>query len=516
MNCVTQNIHMDVLRCKIESQFTLEQDCNLADSKPDLTHILLSDGFIKLEETRPGDGKLTIRGKFHYRLLYASEDCFGKLNSLQGKIPFEETLHVNDMTVSDSPQISIELEHLQIHPINSRKINIRAILLVNGCTEDISDALLCHDIEDSKEKIELHHNPLEALNLCVMKKDICRIREEIKLPSGMPNISEILWEQTQLGNLSFHTYEDKLLLKGDLSVLIMYLADDERDSVECFETTVPFQSELECTGCKEGLLTHIAYSVCQKHFDILPDIDGLERIIGAELALDLSIKLFEELKLTLIDDLYGTQNEIIPFYDTYSIKKLISNTSAQMILDKETTLNHTDNILQVKCTKATLCPEHCKPTADGIEVEGYLSLQILLLTDDDHFPYRTQKSEIPFSYCINLASYHEDMIFELSANLESCQVTPVSGDSFDVKSRVAFDVFAYVVDKKPSLSRVESVPYSKETIDRLSGITLYYIQEGASLWEIGKDSLTSLQTIREHNALLTDSLTPGQKLLVMR
>ncbi len=516
MECIAQNIHMDVLRCKIESQFTLEQDCNVGDSKPDLTHILLSDAFIKLEEVRPGNGEVTLRGKLCYRLLYSSEDCFGSLHTLQGKIPFEECLQVPDLNVADHPMITIELEHLQIHPINSRKINVRALMLVNGTVEDISDAVLCYDLVDCREEMQLHHTEQKVLNLNVMKKEICRIREEAKLTASMPELKEILWEQTQVCNLTFQPLEDKLLIKGELSLLLLYLSADEHESIECFETMIPFQSTLDCTGCKEGLIPHITYSVSQKSFEILPDVDGLERIIGVDLVLDLCVKLYEEISLSLIDDLYGIQSELVPEYTTYPIKKLSSNTIAKMRFEKDFSLNSSDNILQVKCTKALLCLQRCVPASEGLEMEGYLSLQILTVTDDDRFPYRIQKAEIPFNYCVAANGSLEKMLYEISANLESCQVTPASGDTFTLKCQACFDVFAYSEEELSSLSEVKVSPYPKQVSDNIAGISVYYVSESSSLWEIGKDSLVPLQKIRDLNSLSSDTLIPGQKLLIMR
>lgn len=516
MECITQNIHMDVLRCKIESQFTLEQDCNVTDSKPDLTHILLSDAFIKLEEVRPGNGDVTLRGKLCYRLLYSSEDCFGCLHTMQGKIPFEECLQVPELNVADHPMITIELEHLQIHPINSRKINVRALLLVNGVVEDISDASLCYDLTDCREEMQLHHSDQSVLNLCVMKKEICRIREEAKLTATLPDLKEILWEQTQVCNLTFLPQEDSLCIKGELSMLILYLSADERESIECFETMIPFCNTLDCTGCKEGLIPHISYAISQKGFEILPDVDGMERIIGVDLVLDLCVKLYEEVSLSLIDDLYGIQSSLTPAYTTYPVKKISSNTIAKMHLEKDFTLNHSDNILQIKCTKASLCMQHCTPGPDGLEMEGYLGLQILSVTDDDRFPYRIQKAEVPFTYCVAVNGAPEQMLFEISANLETCQVTPSSGETFTLKAHVSFDVFSYREEELASLNEVKVSPYPREISDNLAGISVYYVSEGSTLWEIGKDSLAPLSKIRELNSLSSDTLTPGQKLLIMR
>ena len=108
------------------------------------------------------------------------------------------------------------------------------------------------------------------------------------------------------------------------------------------------------------------------------------------------------------------------------------------------------------------------------------------------------------------------MLYEISANLESCQVTPASGDTFTLKCQACFDVFAYSEEELSSLSEVKVSSYPKQVSDNIAGISVYYVSESSSLWEIGKDSLVPLQKIRDLNSLSSDTLIPGQKLLIMR
>lgn len=514
MDFVTTNIHMDTTRCKIESQFTVEQDCNLADSKPDVTNILLSDGFVKLEEMRCSEGELLLRGKLLYKVLYASEDDFGSLQCMQGKIPFEECIHVEDLCVTDSPQITLELEHLQVSAVNSRKLSLRGLLLVSGVICDIQDACLSTGVEDN-EQVEIHHKSCNVLNTAVMKKDICRIREEVKLPSSMPEIGELLWEQTELCNLEFRPEEDRLLIKGDISLLILYTAREENRHVECFETMLPFNTTIECNGSREGLIPHITHALTQKEFDILPDMDGVERILGLDLVCDLCIRLYEDMSVSLIDDLYGIRNNIRPEFAPCNTKKLLALTCGKMRLEKEASLGHGEGILQILCCKAVLCPERCKPGNEGIEIEGYLGLQILYLTEDDRFPYRTQRTEIPFNYVIDVPGMSSALLFELETGLEHCQISASSGDEVSVKCIASFRVFAY---EEQTLTTVCGTTPDAETDSNTSTstITVYYVKEGDSLWNIGKDCLTPLNRIREENHLSSDHLVPGQKLIVMR
>ena len=81
MDLIKTNIHMDRTDCRVESQFTLDEDCNVSDSKADIARILLSDGIIKIEEIRAYDEQVLVRGKLMYHILYEADDSFGALHS---------------------------------------------------------------------------------------------------------------------------------------------------------------------------------------------------------------------------------------------------------------------------------------------------------------------------------------------------------------------------------------------------------------------------------------------------
>lgn len=514
MECITELVHMDVTRCRIESQFSLEQDCNLSDTKPDINTIHLYDGFVKIEELRPTDETLIIKGKLHYRILYTCEEHFGALHCFSGKIPFEESIRTEGLLPGDNPRVWIEPESLHISAVNSRKINLRALIFVSGVVCDIKDAPLCTDLSGGENEIELHHEKCNLLNLTVMKKDICRIREDVKLPAGLPDFKEILWEQTHVGSLEFRPMENSLDIRGEVSLTCLYLSVS--DTVETMDNTVSFHTTLECNACREGLVSHITYALSQKDFDILPDVDGNERVLGIDLVLDLNILLYEDTPFPLIDDLYGVHCKAEPVFSTYPAKQLLVKTSGRMCWEKEISLNRSENILQVKCAKAELMPEKCTPGTDAIEISGTLSLHILCVTEDDRYPYRTEKTEIPFRYSVSTGELPKDALYEMSANLESCRLSFATTDSITVKCNALFDVFAFTQKEVETLSKVTTTPYAREFYSSLAGISLYYIKEKDTLWEIGKDSLTSLAKIRECNALTEDTLTPGQKLLIMR
>ena len=97
---------------------------------------------------------------------------------------------------------------------------------------------------------------------------------------------------------------------------MLYEAEGEDRAIRSYETTLPLNGSLECQGCREDLLPDIRYTLLrqepgQQTLTIQPDLDGEERILGMECALELNIRLYEEEQIDILRDIYGVKNEVI-------------------------------------------------------------------------------------------------------------------------------------------------------------------------------------------------------------
>ncbi len=516
MDLIKTNIHMDQTDCRVESQFTLDEDCNISDSKSDISRVLLSDGIIKIEEIRAYDEQVLVRGKLQYHLLYEADDSFGALHTFNGKIPFEERIHADCISASDNPIITADLEHLQISIINSRKINVQALILLTALQESIrSDEISTGVSKD--EPVEYRLCNQQLLSIAVMKKDICRIRDEVKLPANMPTLSEILWSDLSLSDIEFKPAEDKLGIKGNTNIFVIYRSDESSTGYEFWETSVPFSHSIECNGSRDNLIADITYSISQKDCEIRPDLDGEERIIGFDIISDLYIKLYEDMSVDYICDVYGIHNEFDVTYKKYDVKTLLSHSTALMRLQERVPFNFKgEELLQIKYCNAKLIPESAAILDSSVEVSGYIAVTMLYITNDDRFPYRTGSFEMPFTYSIDLPGINAQTIYQLNANLEECQVSSAGSDTLDVKISAAFRIFAY------DCNVIEAVDKITETTDHCTcntnrpGIAVYFVKDGDCLWNIGKEYRVPLARIKEQNNLTAETLRKGQKLIVMK
>lgn len=515
MDLIKTNIHMDHTDCRVESQFTLDEDCNVSDSKADISRILLTDGIIKIEEVRAYDNQVLVRGKLVYQLLYEADDSFGALHSFSGKIPFEERINADCIASGDNPLVTADLEHIHITTINSRKVNVQALVLLTVLQESVcSDEISTGVTKD--EPVEYRLCNQQLLSISVMKKDICRIRDEVKLPANLPSMAEILWSDLSLSGVEFKPVEEKLNIKGDLNMFLIYRPGDDASGYEFFETSMPFSHSIECNGSKDYLIPDISYTISQKDCEIRPDLDGEERVIGFDVIMDLYLKLYEDMNLEYICDVYGVHNDLNVDYEKYNVKTLLAQSTALMRMQEKVPFNTKgEELLQMKYSNAQLFPESATVGDNCVEITGYIAFNILYITDDDRFPYRTGSFEMPFSYSIDLPGISPQTIYQLNANLEQCQVTSAGSDSLDVKVNTAFRIFAYDASSIKAVSDIEVSENDCRGSHR-PGIAVYFVKEGDCLWNIGKEYRVPLSRIKEQNALTTDTVRKGQKLIVMK
>ncbi len=101
--------------------------------------------------------------------------------------------------------------------------------------------------------------------------------------------------------------------KGELSVFVLYAGEDEENPLQWAEYTIPFTSEVECSGCTSEMIPNIQVSVMHQSIEVKPDADGEERILVADVVLELDMKLYREERHELISlDVYTPLKECVP------------------------------------------------------------------------------------------------------------------------------------------------------------------------------------------------------------
>ena len=157
MELIKRNIHMDRVKRSTVMQFTMEEDLNLPEDKPDISTLNLEKGEVVIEEICPGTDEVTVRGKLGYAILYHTRESGSSLVLLGGALPFEERIRMEGVLPSDTVTVEGTVEDFTVNMINSRKLSLQALILLSARIEEIYDEELPVGIqgEDTEAGVDI-------------------------------------------------------------------------------------------------------------------------------------------------------------------------------------------------------------------------------------------------------------------------------------------------------------------------------------------------------------------------
>lgn len=515
MNIAYNNIHMDRIKCRAVSQMSLQDDINLPEVSPDLSKIIFREGNVVISDVRVSKDHVTLGGTLEVFILYLTEDDTEELSRIDGKITFSETVYVEGAQPGDNIDVSSKIEDLSISVINSRKLSARSIVTFCLQSDILFDEEAACDLEEG-DHIEYRRKQMELARLAVCKRDIYRLKQELELPSHMPNIFRIIWQSVKISSIDFKPMDDKITIGGELSVFLMYESTQENDNVQYYETSVPFSGSIDCMGSREMMIPDIRYCVSGRNFEVRPDFDGEERGFSMELVLDLCIKLYEEEKVSILSDVYGTEKDVEADIKKGCFRRILVRNNGTCRLNEKIHMEGNPQILQLIHSEGEVYTQECTMTEEGVRIEGVIIMKCLYVTSDDKMPYSSLEQTIPFTYMLEAKGAGEGTISSIRVTLEQLSVS--MQDAKELEAKIALDVAGILFEEfeEELVTDIREKEADKAMRRKLPGIVVHVVTKEDSLWQIGKKYYMPVSRIKEMNNLSGDELRPGEKLLLVK
>lgn len=501
---------------KAVTQITLDDDFNVPDTKPDLIRIILDKGEISLDETTITQDHVWLKGVLRFFLLYRSDQEDGKISSMSGEIPFQESLAIDGANEYDTAKMKWEMEDLSVGIINSRKLSVKALVSLKAVIDEVYDEEVITGA-GQEGGVQILEHSLPAMQLFQAKKDTFRFKEEILLPSNKPNIRQVLWKSVQLRGVEMRLGEGQVNIKGEALVFVLYEGEEEEEHIQWMESALPFSGVIDCSGCSSDMASDISYDIAGIELEAKPDYDGEERMIHLELVLDLDIQIFVEEEEQLVADLYAVNQKLTPSYEEAVFEKLLlRNNSKCKIVEKMSLDKNQEPILQICASEGAVMIERAEIVDGGLQVEGTLQMSILYVTSDDRMPVASMKDILPFHHLVEVPGIHSSCRYHMQAGID--QLTTVMADSsqVEVKAALNLDCIVFEQQKVKKMTDVASEPLDLEELQESPGIIGYIAKDGDRLWDIAKENYTTIPEIIKTNQLSSDQIKGGDKILIIK
>ena len=514
MEIVKKKIRMSRQRSQAMNQITLEEDLNVPDSKADVTGIIQHRAKVRVEESKIMENQILVSGNLEVWMLCLAEGEQHPVYRLQAKLPFSEKLNLEGAKPGDNVSLKWKTEDIRISLINSRKISIQALVTFEASVEELYDTQAAVEVKEMPD-VSVRTKKIEPLSMAVQKKDIFRIKEEISLSSNKPNIGEILWDSVQLRSWDVRPGDGVLDIRGELFVFVLYAADDENGSRQWIESALPFQGQIDCTGCRPEMVPDIEVTLAERTLEVRPDYDGEERILQLDAVLELDIRIYEEDTVQILEDVYAPSKELTPIFGEESYESLlIRNYAKSRISDRIRISENSPRLLQICHCRGEVKVDEIAKTEQGIKMEGAIEISVLYITADDEHPFALVTGMIPFSHLMEAEGITSECSFHLHPQIEQLSAS-MSGEEVEIKGTLSLNLFAVRIMHQNCILDIEEKELDLKKLQERPGIVCYVVQPEDTLWDIAKKYYTTSEHIRNMNHL-TEEIRAGQKLLIVK
>ena len=479
----------------------VEGDVIVPDIKPDILSLINVDGNVFIAKKEVQDGKVKLDGAVEVFALYVADDEKASIKGLNALLNFNESIDIPGATEGMLAIVNYKLIGIEHKILNGRKISVK-------CSIEVDIKVV------GEEEVTITKDIVEPGNIQYIKNKICiselvgafcqnvDVKENIMLEESNPPISEILKTKLNIVNCGYKISYNKVLVKADLNLNVVYVADNESMSIESFNTLVPITGFIDLNGVSDKDVISVDTTINSAY--IKPIYQDLKANgISAEVQVEVCAKAYRNKDMEVLSDLYN------PIYElNIENRKIVLNQNADLKYE-EIDLSQVLTIPEL--ANATLLDvnviptiNEMKKTGNRITIEGNTNLDILYY-DREKKKIDIKKIELPFQKSFEAEC--EDiniLISNLEYNLR---------DNGQLELKLLLKVVCEDVCKL-NLNLIDKIEQTETKNVPVASLVIYYVQPGDTLWNIAKKFKTTIELIKNANNLKDDMIYPGQQLIM--
>lgn len=516
MDFLYRNIHMEQKKWSAASQMTIEEDINVPDAKGDCLSILLKDAALHIDETRSGREQVVVKGNLEYQILYETKEG-GRLEELTGNISFEEVINANGAVPGEVVCAKGVIEDFKVSMINTRKIAIQSVVMLHAYMHQLMEEEWTDDIVNCEMEVEKRFGTQEVMQLCQKKSDVFRVKEEIEIPGSYPVMQSLLWKSISIGELEVRPMDGKVSLKGELNCYFIYMAQGSARAIKMFSKKVPFHGLIECSGCESDRQVSVLPVLSQYTAEIKADSDGEERVLFLEAVLDLQIRIYDEEKAALLQDMYGIGQELeVEEKQVHAPALYVMGEGKCKLKQNHKLKDAAPKAVQILHSYGTVFRDAEQWEEDHLHLMGSVLFQVLYLTGDEEMPYAVAECIVPYTLEMEGMQNAQHPIVLVEPRMEQAEASLIDSQEMEIKGIVTFSVLVFDTKSYTCVGGVTARPLDTAKFAALPAMVVCFADKETPLWDYGKRYYMPMQEIKKLNNLTEDTLKAGESMLLVK
>ncbi len=489
------------------SEQSVDGDITLPDYCPDIKRILKCIVTpCVISEQCVGD-RVTIDANALVQVVYVDDNnnifCYDKT------FPFSKNIETGKQIDNPVLEVRMKTAYANTRAVSQRRIDIHSSVAISVSITGKKEIEIMTDAENCG--IQLLKNFNSASDFIGQTVKTFTLNEVMEISKSKTPVRQIIRQKAVPVITEVKVIANKLLLKGEVSVFVLYCADTKEGGYECFENSLPISQIIELDGINENTDYSVRTSISS--VNILPKSNstGEKKLFDVTVNVCAVVKADKKVDFPLPCDCYST------LYNVNSEKKLITfdkifNKSDDLIMVKKTEdFSNTSigEIINVWCDDV-VTTYSC--TGDELKIIGSTNVSILG-KDSEGQPFYAERT-ITFEKNKNPEGGCKDIICMADGVVSAIGFVLVDTNKIDLRVEIRLNT---TVSKRSTSEIITDISCDKELKEKkCSALTVYFTEAGEVLWNIARKYNTTVDAIISENDIKNDNFSEKCMLLIPR
>ena len=308
MDIDTNNIKLNLNKVRIneKNERWIEQDIIVPDNMPDALKIISINSIPYINDVEINKNRAKVVGKISYNVVYHANDNNMPIRGLTISYPYTVDFESNNLENKEDIILNAKLKNITYSLPNERKIAIKNEVDFNMEVKSLSQVEIIKDFSDG---VDIESNKVENQfsNIICKKKCVITSSEDVMISKDASPMYEILKAYPSICNTEIKVSYNKLMLKGDLCVKLLYLGSKNSVCVE--NVKVPFSTMVEMDNITDKSQYDICYLIRDFNIKINPDIE--QKTLNIDYKIEANSQMYENCSIEYVDDFYSRTRDLI-------------------------------------------------------------------------------------------------------------------------------------------------------------------------------------------------------------
>lgn len=487
------------------TKLVVDGDVIVPDIKPDILSAVKVSGNVCIYKKEVLDGKIRIDGCIQTYIMYIADNEAGELRGINTSLDFTQMIDLENCQVGMNLTSNITIQSMEANVLNGRKLTVKATLNADFKVYSNSNIDIIKEV-NSDCNLQKLSNTIEVNSLVGYGTTKAYAKETASI-DPIDNLAEILKVDMDIGNKDIKISYNKVLVKADARVRIMYLTEDSR--VNTVESNIPVMGFVDIPNINEQNSCDTEYEL--KNLVIKPNSEE-EHSIFIEAEIELSCSAFERKTIEVIEDMYGLDKNL-----TFSKKQantMCNKNTFQDVLTIKEKLS-TPEIMGNRVYDTSVTPHinEQKVLADRIMYEGEVTVSILFASEINN-RVDTKTVNLPFNFSINAPGIDSSSSVDLKIDVINQNFIVMQDGYIDTQIDMNFMVN---VANFRSINLIDNVETQDLEQEDSYSMVVYFVKPGDTLWNIAKKFRSTVEDIARVNEIENPNyIQVGRQLFIPR